>query len=325
MVNGMRRGPDWTCVTRRAEWQPRDSAAGLVYAGQLWILGGWYAPQTPNPRDVWASPDGRQWRRVVAEAPWEHSDLSAAFVFRGRMWFMGGRKLPGAENSNKVWSSTDGAEWVLETPAASWCPRVGAAHAVFGSRMWILGGTENFYDHSETLVKNDVWCSADGRSWDLATTDAGWSRRAHAQAVVFGDKLWLLGGGLWHPQHVARNDVWCSGDGVRWTQVTDSAPWPPRLWFSALVYHDRLWVLGGWAKQHGNYNDVWWSADGESWTQMNSQVIWKSRHAQSAFVFEDKLWIAGGHAEPLTSEVWSLAIPTGGVDEPEKGGDRPNE
>jgi len=308
--------PDWVCVSKQADWQARDSAGEFVYAGHLWILGGWYSPQTPNPRDVWKSPDGKQWTCTAAEAPWEHGDLPAAMVYKGKMWFMGGRKLPGAENSNKVWSSTDGAAWTLETDSPGWCPRVSPSYAVFKDRMWIFGGTENFYDHSDAMVKNDVWSSADGKRWRLETADAAWSERAHAQAVVFEDKLWIMGGGSWHPQHVARNDVWCSEDGVNWTQVTAAAPWPPRLWFSAVVYRGRIWVLGGWSREHGNFGDVWYSQDGRNWTELPSKLIWRSRHEHSAYVFQDKIWVAGGHAEPLNSEVWSLEIPEGWFREP---------
>jgi hypothetical protein len=304
-------GPDWVCVNPQADWPARDSQGEFVYDGHLWILGGWFTPQTPNPRDVWKSPDGKQWTRTVEVAPWEHSDLSAAMVFRGKMWFMGGRKLPGAENSNKVWSSPDGAEWTLETDDPGWCPRVSPAFVVFQDRMWILGGTENFYDHSDAMVKNDVWSSADGKEWKLMTAHAGWSKRAHAQAVVFDDKIWILGGGLWDPQHVAVNDVWCSADGVHWTQVTEAAPWKPRLWFSVVVYRGRMWVLGGWSKEHGNFGDVWYSQDGKNWTELKSNVIWKARHEHSTYVFQDKIWVAGGYAEALNSEVWSLEIPEG--------------
>ncbi|MBI3948469.1 MAG: galactose oxidase [Armatimonadetes bacterium] len=310
-MSDSRSAPDWVCVNECADWPARDSQGEFVYGGHLWILGGWFTPQTPNPRDVWKSPDGRRWTCVAREAPWEHSDLSAAMVFRGRMWFMGGRKLPGAENSNKVWSSTDGADWTLETRSAGWCPRVAPSFAVFRDRMWILGGTESFYDHSDAMVKNDVWSSADGGEWRLETAHAGWSKRAHAQAVVFNNKLWILGGGLWSPQHVAANDVWCSEDGVSWTQVTASAPWQPRLWFSVVVYRGRMWVLGGWSREHGNFGDVWYSSDGRSWTELRSPVIWKNRHEHSAFVFQDRIWVAGGYADALNSEVWSLTIPEG--------------
>ena len=118
MENRTKKGPDWKCVTEAAPWQPRDSQGELVYDDHMWILGGWFTPQTPNPRDVWKSPDGKNWTRTVEVAPWVHGDLPATMVFAGRMWLMGGRRLPSAENSNKVWSSTDGTEWVLESDNA---------------------------------------------------------------------------------------------------------------------------------------------------------------------------------------------------------------
>ena len=308
-MSEIRQGPDWVLVNEQADWQARDSAGEFVYDGRMWILGGWFTPKVPSPRDVWCSPDGVEWTRTVEVAPWEHSDLSVALTFDGRMWLMGGRRLPGAHNSNSVWSSTDGAEWTLECESAGWCPRVSPSFVVFKDRMWVIGGTESFYDHSEAMIKNDVWSSADGREWTLETADAGWSKRAHAQAIVFRGKIWLMGGGLWHPEHVARNDIWCSEDGVNWTQVTESAPWEPRLWFSAVVYRDRLWVLGGWNKEHDNFGDVWYTEDGETWTQVRSDVIWKARHEHSTVVFNDRIWVMGGHARPLNSEVWTLQIP----------------
>lgn len=314
-MSEVRQGPDWVLANPQADWQARDSQGEFVYDGHMWILGGWFAVKEPNPRDVWRSPDGLNWTRTVEVAPWEHSDLSVAMVHGGKMWFMGGRRLPGAENSNKVWSSTDGAQWTLESEAAGWCPRVSPCFAVFRDRMWVFGGTESFYDHSEAMVKNDVWSSADGIEWKLETADAGWSRRAHAQTVVFDGKLWLFGGGLWSPEHVARNDVWCSEDGVTWTQVTEAAPWDPRLWFSLVVYRDHMWVLGGWSKEHGNFGDVWYSKNGRDWTELKSDVMWTARHEHSTLVFQDKLWVMGGYADALTSEVWTLAIPEGWLEE----------
>ncbi len=303
-----RRGPNWVCVNPKADWQARDSMGDFVYRDHLWILGGWFTPQDPNPVDVWKSPDGKKWTCVQEHAPWVQSDLPVSLAFDDRMWIMGGRKLPGTECSNKVWSSTDGVAWTLEGQAG-WRPRVSPCFAVFKDRMWVFGGTESFYDHSEAMVKNDVWSSADGKGWKLETPNAGWSKRAHSQAVVFKDKLWIMGGGLWNPQHVATNDVWCSEDGVHWTQVTPAAPWAPRLWFGAVAYRDHLWVFAGWSKEHGNFGDVWCSADGVAWTEVKSDVIWKARHEIAPYVFQDKIWLAGGHAEPLSNEVWSLEIP----------------
>lgn len=296
-------------VNPQADWQARDSQGEFVFDNHIWLLGGWFDAKAPNPRDVWKSPDGKQWTRTVEVAPWEHSDLSVATVYGGKMWFMGGRKLPGAENSNKVWSSPDGADWTLESEAAGWCPRVSPCFAVFKDRMWVFGGTENFYLDNDDTLKNDVWSSVDGKEWTLEIEHAAWPKRTHAQAVVFDGKLWIMGGGRWHPETVPMNDVWCSEDGVNWTQVTAAAPWEPRMWFSLVVYRDRMWVLGGWSREHGNFGDVWTSTDGVNWTELRSDVIWTNRHEHSALVFQDKLWVYGGYADKLSSEVWMLDIP----------------
>lgn len=304
---------NWVQETPKATWQARDSQGEFVFKGQMWILGGWFTPQLPNPRDVWRSPDGKKWTRVVETAPWEHSDLPAAMVFKNKMWIMGGRKLPGTQCSNSVWSSKGGSNWVLETPNAGWSPRLAPGFVVFKGKMWILGGTSDFYKNNDTTLFNDVWSSEDGKNWKLELANAPWSKRTHGQALVFDGKMWIIGGGTRAPKANSLNDVWSSEDGVNWTQVTNSAAWAPRIWFSTVVYRDRMWVLGGWADS-GNIGDVWYSKDGKTWTEFKSDVKWSKRHEHAAFVFKDRIWVAGGAAEPnylLDSEVWSLKVPKG--------------
>lgn len=305
--------PDWVRVTQKAGWQPRDSCGEVVYNGRLWLLGGWFQSFEAPPRDVWSSRDGKTWELVTAEAPWKHSDLPMTLTFDDKMWIMGGwynGRLPGHSASNQVWSSTDGAQWEQVTGDAGWSPRIAAGAVVFKERMWILGGTENYYFGDAKSLKNDVWSSADGKQWKLETAAAPWSPRAYHAAVVHDGKMWVLGGGNYVPEYHARNDVWCSSDGVHWEQVSEHAPWHPRIWFSSVVYRDRMWVLGGWSNNPSkNWGDVWYSQDGKVWQELQSEFRWKERHEHSAYVFQDKIWIAGGHARPLSSEVWSLEIP----------------
>jgi len=311
--------PDWVKVTDRARWQARDSQGEVAYRDRLWIFGGWFDSFEAPPRDVWSSPDGKDWRLVKQVAPWKHSDLSMSLVFNDRMWFMGGwynGRLPGHSAGNEVWSSTDGAQWKPATDHAGWSPRLAAAAVVFKGKMWILGGSENYYFGDESSLKNDVWASSNGRDWKLMTDDAGWSPRAYHQAAVLGGKIYVIGGGNYVPQYQATNDVWSSDDGVHWERVTESADWHPRLWFSSVVYRNRMWVLGGWSNNPSkNWGDVWYSADGKDWHELNSETTWKARHEHSAYVLEDKIWIAGGHARPLSSEVWSLHVPEGWLNE----------
>jgi len=305
-------GPDWV-KEGAAEWSARDSQGETVYNNRLWIFGGWRNSFEAPPRDVWSSADGKSWVLVTKEAPWLHSDLPMSITFRNRMWMLGGwynGRLPGHSASNAVWSSTDGAKWDKVTSAAGWSPRIAAAVVAFKGRMWILGGTENYYFGDARSLKNDVWSSADGRTWTQITARAGWAPRAYHQAVVHQGKIWVFGGGNYVPEYAAFNDVWCSEDGANWTEVTRSAPWAPRIWFSAAVYRGHIWVLGGWSKiPETNWGDVWFSRDGREWTRLKSKVAWKERHEHSAWVFRDRIWIAGGHAKPLSNEVWSLFLP----------------
>lgn len=308
-----RLAPDWVRVSEAAGWQPRDSQGEVVFRDQLWVMGGWFDSFSAPPRDVWSSADGRQWKQVEKSAPWIHSDLPMSLVFKDRMWMMGGwynGRLDGHSASNQVWSSTDGAKWEQATATADWSPRIAAATVEFRGRMWILGGTENYYFGDDKSLKNDVWSSADGKAWNQETAAAEWSPRAYHQAVVLNDRIYLFGGGNYVPKYQANNEVWSSGDGVHWTRETKAAPWHARLWFSAAVYRDHIFVIGGWSNNPStNWGDVWCSRNGRQWQRLKSNVIWKERHEHSVFVFQDKLWIAGGHAKPLSSEVWSLELP----------------
>ncbi|MFM8217687.1 MAG: galactose oxidase, partial [Planctomycetaceae bacterium] len=205
--------------------------------------------------------------------------------------------------------SADGVDWRQETPHAGWSPRLAGGLVEFADKLWILGGTENYYFGDESSLRNDVWCSDNGRDWTRVCEHAPWAPRAYHQAVVLKGRMYVLGGGNYVPKYQAMNDVWSSADGVNWRQETAAAEWSPRLWFSAVPYRDRLWVVGGWSNQPSrNWGDCWYSRDGIEWKEWKSEPTWKERHEHSAYVFRDRLWIAGGHAQPLSSEVWSLEI-----------------
>lgn len=305
---------NWVKVSPAAPWQPRDSCGEVAVNGKLWLMGGWFDSFQPTPRDVWSSPDGKEWTKVTETAPWKHGDLPMTLAFKDQMWFMGGwhgGRLEGASSSAEVWSSKDGKEWTQHTAAAGWSPRIAAGCVEFGGKMWILGGVERYYDGTDASLKNDVWSSPDGKNWTCVTSAADWSPRAYHQALAHDGKLWVFGGGNYVPKYHAKNDVWCSTDGKSWTRVSESAPWTPRLWFTAAVYRNRMWVLGGWSNNPGqNWGDVWYSSDGAKWSQLSTPTMWKERHEHSTFVFDDALWVVAGHAKPLSNEVWKLKLPT---------------
>ena len=304
---------DWIQVTEQAAWAPRDSCGEVVYKGKLWLLGGWFNSNSIGPRDVWSSADGLDWTQATPTAGWQHGDLPTTLVHNGKMWFMGGwyaGRLPQASASNQVWSSTDGARWECVTNNAGWSPRLGAAGVVFHGKMWTLGGVERYFDGEEHHLRNDVWCSADGAKWEQATGNAPWAGRAFHGALTFQDKIWVFGGGNYLPTYTGFNDIWNSPDGVHWSRVTDHAPWHPRIWFSTVVYRNRMWILGGWSNNPSkNWNDVWYTADGVDWKELQTRTIWSERHEHSAYVHDDRIWVVAGNAWPLVNDVWYLRIP----------------
>jgi hypothetical protein len=312
-VVAQQKNPDWVRETAGAEWKARDSQGEVVYKNKLWIFGGWFNSYEAPPRDVWNSEDGKHWELINSSAPWIHSDLPSSVVFKNKMWMMGGwynGRLEGHSAGNQVWSSKDGVNWKQAAESASWSPRTAAAVVQFKGKLWILGGTENYYFGDNNSLKNDVWFSSDGKSWKLATGNAGWPPRAYHQAAVLNGRIYIFGGGNYVPEYHALNDVWSSADGVEWRCETSGAPWHSRLWFSSVVYRDRIWLMGGWSNNpYKNWDDVWYTKDGKEWIQFKSDVCWKERHEHSAFVFRDKIWVAGGMNPPLTNDVWSLYLP----------------
>lgn len=311
-VSGQGRELSWVKVTDHAAWAPRDSCGEVVYRDKMWLLGGWFTSDEIGPRDVWSSADGVNWTLVTNQAAWTHGDLPTTLVYKDKMWLMGGwyggrKSFAGA--SNEVWWSSDGANWHRATAKAAWSPRLGAGGVVFRGRMWVLGGAGRYYDDDKSLL-NDVWSSSDGVDWKPATRKAPWAPRAYHGALAYDDKIWIFGGGNYRPTYIGYNDVWNSSDGVNWTKITDHAQWSHRIWFSSVVYRDRMWVLGGWSDGPSkNWNDVWHTRDGMTWRKLETQTVWSPRHEQSAYVFGDRLWIAAGNPWPLVNDVWRLDVP----------------
>jgi hypothetical protein len=81
--------------------------------------------------------------------------------------------------------------------------------------------------------------------------------------------------------------------------VTDSVPFGVRIGHEALVYHDRMWVIGGWDRGYvenkGWQNDVWYSDNGKDWIKAIDSAAFSPRMSFSAFVLDDKMWVIGGN------------------------------
>ncbi|MHB9028197.1 MAG: Kelch repeat-containing protein [Candidatus Latescibacterota bacterium] len=147
--------------------------------------------------------------------------------------------------------------------------------------------------------------------WKQAAIESPWCPRDSAGEVVYGGKMWILGG--WTIDSAGNfqrlNDIWSSSDGVSWERVNEAAPWPVRNLPGAVVFRDKMWILGGCTGKE-SLNDVWFSTDGKNWTPSPVPAPWSARLAFGCTVYKDKLWVIGGMDMKTmrhSNDVWNSA------------------
>ena len=167
--------------------------------------------------------------------------------------------------------------------------------------------------------------------WVKVNAAAAFPPRDGAGALVYHNKMWLIGG--WNPADKktnpihsnCNNEVWNSVDGISWSLIKpnthydntfdSTTDWEARHTAGYVVYQDKMWIIGG-DPLLGHYQfDVWNSADGVNWDWVNqgNPVPWGPRVLHYTFVFQDKIWIIGGQTLPqfapaneiFYSDIWN--------------------
>ena len=152
-------------------------------------------------------------------------------------------------------------------------------------------------------------------TWSLVTDAPAFSPRDCAGALVFGGRMWLLGG--WYPyaDPKTNSEVWSSADGLAW-QLETVAPWEGRHCAGYAVHDGKMWIVGGDNNRYHYQNDVWSSPDGIEWTQVAADVPWRDRVTHAVVSFHDRLWVLGGQqityfdpdgGDAVYDDVWSSA------------------
>ena len=246
---------------------------------------------------------GKDWTEAITPTTWSGRLWQSSTVFNNKIYIMGG-EIPEI-SLNDVRCSTDGVRWTTVTASAPWVGRAFHTSVVFNGRLWVLGGLARLPTWTN---KNDVWHSSDGASWTSATLSAPWSPRDGHTSVVFGGKMWVIGGISAGPSGSV-NDVWYSSDGIHWTSATLSAPWSPRDLHTSVVFNGKMWVMGGEyynpTSQGRLLNDVWYSSDGVNWTSATLSAPWKPRSGHSSVVIGGRMWVIGGSGYTgQLSDVW---------------------
>ncbi len=280
----------WVCVTKEAAFSPRDTAEDCVFDGKMWISNGYYHGNVLT-RDLWWSTDGATWTRVSEATPYD--GYAEMVAYDGKMWAIKGSVWNSTDGLNwtqvlektpfgtrgygelvvfdgkiwqlgsgkDVWHTTDGVNWTCATDDASSGKRSASAVAVFKDKLWVMGGAtsgpsdppEKGYEKTTTL--NDVWCSADGVTWERVLEHAPWAPRMWFISKVYAGKMWIIGG---YDNVNAKNfgDVWYTEDGTTWHEFESEATgFSTRHESTCYVYDNSLWVVAGnhWPVQ----NDAW--------------------------------------------------------------------
>ena len=155
--------------------------------------------------------------------------------------------------------------------------------------------------------------------WQCVTERGPFAGRDGAGALVYKDRMWLLGG--WNPRdklnfpQVCNSEVWCSRDGREWREVCPEAPWEGRHTAGYVVHDGRMWIVGGDCHQGHYQPDVWCSADGVEWEQRTASAPWGQRVLHYAAACAGKIWVMGGQTLPqfaaeeeiFYNDVWNSA------------------
>lgn len=167
---------------------------------------------------------------------------------------------------------------------------------------------ENFFD--PLLLK-----------WEKESIEIPWSPRDAAMAVVFKNKIWLMGGveggeikdgSPNYGEIPHKSDIWVSENGKDWQLIKEKAPWGKRRSAGIIVFststEEKIWLMGGWAQNFGETkNDIWISEDGENWKLILPSAEWEPREGHAIIVFKNKIFLTGGvdfYKRKTYNDVW---------------------
>ena len=261
---------------------------------RVWRIGGY---TTVASSTVISSVDGITWTSSssLPVATYRHSSV----VFDGKMWIIGG--FNATASTRKVYYSTNGITWTEAgtnaLPVATY-QHSSLVYSVGGvSKMWVIGGYT-------TAATRKVYSSTDGITWTEAGTDALPVATYQHSSVVYGGKMWVIGGN-------STRKVYSSTDGITWTEEgTDALPVATYAHASA-VYSiggtDKMLVIGGYTT--AVTGKVYSSTTGTTWTTIGTDALPVATYQHSSVVYPksgtDKMWAIGGLTTTAIRKVYS--------------------
>ena len=216
----------------------------LLQTSAIWVLGGKYNNGNLG-NDIWYY-DNKTWTRAVENAPWPPRWLHTSVVFDNKMWVIGGESKSG--EMNDLWYSSNGSNWEGSIYQNIWSPRDRHSSFVLNNKLWVVGGSG----------LDDYWSSADGVRWSLEGTSNILNRR-NAPAIILDSQAFIVGGEpVFSSAQIPLYTTIARYNGSNWslfpTGIHDIFN---RINHSAVVFRDRIFLIGGSVSGAIYTNEVW--------------------------------------------------------------------
>jgi hypothetical protein len=270
----------WQNVTAKAEFPEGYNYPVFVLNGEMLALN----------NGGWLSKDGKSWTKTELPDVGLNSGYQKYVQLGGAVYALGsieGNYL-NFKISTRIRRTRDGKSWETLAEKSNLPARIFYGATVFKDKIWLAGGFDG------KRYYNDVWNSPDGVNWTRVAEKTVWSQRSAATIIVFKNRLWLLGGGVIdgeksnNPNSVS--EIWSSEDGIKWTKSERTGI--DKIAGSAIVFDDKLWLVGA-NRNDGNFaSAVLVSDDGASWRELSAP--WSPRGGTAVWVFGEKLFLTGG-------------------------------
>jgi len=226
---------------------------------------------------------------AIPERKFANSLVTNAVTFAGRVWVTAFNY-----GESEIWS-TDGSSWRFENAQVPMS--IDSRLVVFKNALWVIGADPG---HNPA---NDIWRSADGKTWTAVSQAAPFPTHYYFGATAFNGRLWIAGGSTGSGPY--SSDVWWSEDGSTWIAATAAAAFPGRSQHGMITFGSRMYVVGGF--NGGTRSDVWSSSDGANWIQETANAEFGLRFAQGMTADDSRMWLVAGRDgyQSAQRDVWS--------------------
>jgi hypothetical protein len=194
-----------------------------------------------------------------------------------------------ALRSEGSYESRDGKTWTKSALPFNGLNSAYLAYVQHGGETWSFGKLNGNY--LKFSIDPMVERTTEYRRWERLGSSATLPKVIFYAAVSFDGALWILGG---YDGKAGSKGVWRSVDGLTWTRMSDP-PWSARSGSKAIVFKNRLFLIGGGTVDGPNANDVWSTADGRAWRLETASIAPQAPVGYSPAVFDGKLWLVGAN------------------------------